>query len=101
MASERLREQLLELRGSEARLAEEAQGAVRRRSQLELELSLARPALEELQGRCRQLERRLSCRVKELAAEAERVSRLRAKAEPLEPPFEPLVEGCSKNKALW
>ena len=48
---------------------------------LEVELQVAKPALDDARRRCKDLEGRLVCRVRELSDESERVRRLQQEAD--------------------
>ncbi|CAK9055227.1 unnamed protein product [Durusdinium trenchii] len=81
LASERLRKEIQQLHTEQARLQHEAKMTMQDRNRLEVELQVAKPALEEARRRCKDLEYRLVSRVRELSDETERVRRLQLEAE--------------------
>ncbi|CAK9055226.1 unnamed protein product [Durusdinium trenchii] len=63
LASERLRKEIQQLHTEQARLQHEAKMTMQDRNRLEVELQVAKPALEEARRRCKDLEYRLVSRV--------------------------------------
>ncbi|CAJ1327384.1 unnamed protein product [Effrenium voratum] len=81
MAAERLRKELAQLHSEQLRLQQEAKQATHERNRLEVELQVAKPALEEVWRRCKDLETRLVARVRELSDESDKVRRLQNEAD--------------------
>lgn len=80
-ASERLRKEIQQLHAEQERLQQEAKLTMHKRNRLEVELQVAKPALDDARRRCKDLEGRLVCRVRELGDESERVRRLQHEAD--------------------
>lgn len=81
LASERLRKEIQQLHAEQERLQQEAKLTMHKRNRLEVELQVARPALDDARRRCKDLEGRLVSRVRELSDESERVRRLQHEAD--------------------
>jgi len=81
LASERLRKEIQQLHAEQERLQQEAKLTMHKRNRLEVELQVARPALDDARRRCQDLEGRLVSRVRELSDETERVRRLQHEAD--------------------
>lgn len=81
LASERLRKEIQQLHAEQDRLQQEAKLTMHKRNRLEVELQVARPALDDARRRCKDLEGRLVSRVRELSDESERVRRLQHEAD--------------------
>jgi len=81
LASERLRKEIQQLQAEQERLQEDAKLTMNKRNRLEVELQVAKPALDDARRRCKDLEGRLVLRVRELSDESERVRRLQQEAD--------------------
>lgn len=81
LASERLRKEIQQLHAEQERLQQEAKLTMHKRNRLEVELQVARPALDDARRRCKDLEGRLVSRVRELSDESERLRRLQHEAD--------------------
>ena len=81
LASERLRKEIQQLHSETERLQEEAKLTMHKRNRLEVEVQVAKPALDDAKRRCKDLEGRLISRVRELGDESERVRRLQHEAD--------------------
>jgi len=94
VALERLREELRILGADRVRLVDEVDEAARERTRLEVEVEVSIPALQDARRRSRDLEERLTGRVRELSDEVEKVRRCKAEASSARAKLQALERGA-------